>query len=538
MRQPDELKGDEPLQWSPGTGTQVWRMFCYAIDGDLPQLRALLDLNPQLVDCNFAYRTPLYFAVRSNQIEVARHLLERGANPVGLAINSSYLQIAQDRGFREMERLLDEHIHGAGMPSDAGERLASCIRNHDMAGLTALLNEHPEWIRARDDRSNEPIHWATMTRQPEMIDLLLDRGADIEAKRLDGSHPIHLFHGDYHFRGWDRIPADWPHSPQDILHHLIQRGAYLDMCTACHLGNIDRVRELLAEDASSANRLSDCCTYYLGSGSPLNNAAAKGHLEIVRLLLEHGADPNLPEPGIAPQGHALYSAIANGHHEVAEWLLKAGSNVNQNVESSADALSRAISNRDERAIRLLCMHGAAREVHLLAYYGDLQTAAAVFAANPKLADDPSALANAAGEGQDEFVHLMLRYCPDLPKRVEFPGWLVAAKNPDMNRLLFQLGMDPNRADWLGTTPMHLIARKGDRALAELFLEHGARLNDRDDDLSSTPIGWAARFGQLEMVRFLLSRGVPPHQTDDPDWARPIEWAKRYGHHEIVELLEE
>ena len=67
-------------------------------------------------------------------------------------------------------------------------------------------------------------------------------------------------------------------------------------------------------------------------------------------------------------------------------------------------------------------------MHLLAYYGDVQTAAAVFAANPGLADDPEALANAAGEGQEAFVRLLLRYQPDLPKHLTFPAWSVGARS--------------------------------------------------------------------------------------------------------------
>ena len=536
MRQPDELSNDNPLEWSSGTGNQVWQMFTLSRTGDLDKLKRLVAAHPALVECQFAYRTPLYFAVRENHVEIVRYLLAAGANPVGLMINDSLIEISQDRGYREMEQLLTRWIHGTEVPSHAGEMLAHAIREHDLEKLTQLLDYHPEWIGARDDGSNEPIHWATMTRQPQIIDFVLQRGASIEAQRLDGARPLQLFHGDYHFRGRSRVSRDWPHTPEDILQHLLSRGAYYDMCTACMMGNVDRVRELLSQDPTAANRLSDFRTYYPGSGSPLYNAAQGGYLEIVKLLLASGADPNLAEPGIAPRGRALYSAIVEGHHELAEILLKAGSVANQSVESSADALSRAISNNDQRAINLLCTHGASRSVELLAYYGDLLTGAAVFAANPQLADDPIAFANAAGEGQDAFVHLMLRYCPDLPNKVEFPSWLVAAKNPEINRLLFRLGMDPNRSDWLGVTPMHTIAGKGRIDLAELFIEHGGRLDLCDETILSTPLGWAANFGQLEMVRYLLERGAPRRQTEVPDWAQPIEWAKRKNHLQIVDLL--
>ena len=206
------------------------------------------------------------------------------------------------------------------------------------------------------------------------------------------------------------------------------------------------------------NRVSDFAGYYLGCGAPIKNAAARGHIEIVWLLVERGADPNLPEEGIAPDGHAL-------------------------------------------------------------------------------ANDPDALANAASEGKESFVRLMLRYQPDLPRRVECPGWAVGAKSRELNELLFQHGMSPSAPDWLGITPLHHFARHGEVEKATLFLDHGADLHARDEDICSTSLGWAAKFGQKALVRLLLERGAKPTLADDPPWATPLAWAMRRGHLEIVELLQ-
>jgi len=496
----------------------------------------LIEDEPELVRTHYFNRTPLYFAVRENRIEIAEYLLDRGADPLSLAFNDSLVEICRDRGYVDLERLLIARLASDFNSSPRGEPAAAAIRAHDLAEMRRLLDASPELLHAGDERSNQPLHWAVMTRQLEMVDELLDRGADINAARYDGARPIQLTNGDYHFRGWRDVPSEWPATPRQVLDHLRSRGAYCDLSTACQLGDMARVRELLDKDPSLANRVSEYITYYPSSGAPLKNAAAGGHLEIVKLLLTMGADPNLPEEGIAPQGHALYCAVAKKHLEIARLLLEHGAFPNPEVESSADALQFAISNSDAPMIELLCSYGASRPVHLLAYYGDVQTAAAVFAANPKLADDPEALANAAGEGQEAFVRLMLRCEPELPRRLTFAPWSVGAKTFELNELLFEHGMNPSQPDWLLVTPLHQFARKGDEKNAAQFLDHGANLHARDEDICSTPLGWAAKFGQVAMAEFLLERGAEPNRPDDPPWATPLAWAERRGHQELADLL--
>ena len=525
MYQPDELKRTTPALWSTGTGTDVWELFCACIAGDLETVQRLIARDPTLVRCHYRYRKPLYFAVRENRLQVAAYLLERDPNPTGLDYHGTLLETARDRGYTDMERLLEARLDKA---SPRGEPVAAAIRERNLAKVRRLLAQDPGLLHAGDTRSNQPIHWAVMTRQLDLIDELLALGADIEAPRQDRARPIHLFQGDYHFRAWT---MDLPAAPAAVLAHLRARGAYCDLNTAAHSGDLPRVRDLLGQDPTLANRVSDYSGYYLGAGSPLRNAAAGGHLEIVQLLLDRGADPSLPEEGIAPHGHALYSAVYHRHHEIARLLLESGAYPNPEVESSADALSIAIRNDDQPMIDLLSSFGAARSVELLGYYGDLQTAAAVFAANPALADDPQALTYAAENGHEGFVRLMLRYQPDLASRIG-----CGAESRDLTELLFARGMDPSHRDWLGATPLHQFAKEGNTALADLFIAHGAELDARDDDLRSTPLGWAARFGRVDMVDLLLEHGAKPNLPDDPPWATPTAWATRREHGVIVQRL--
>src|SRR5690348_18506329 len=106
MLQPDELKSNEPLTWTPGRGTDVWAMICASIAGDLSAIERRVQNDPSLVHCQYAYRTPLYFAVRENKIDVADFVLRRGTDPFGLAVNDSLLEFCHDRGHAVMEMLL------------------------------------------------------------------------------------------------------------------------------------------------------------------------------------------------------------------------------------------------------------------------------------------------------------------------------------------------------------------------------------------------------------------------------------------------
>src|SRR5204862_5521293 len=124
-------------------------------------------------------------------------------------------------------------------------------------------------------------------------------------------------------------------------------------------GNIERVRELLRIDPSLANKVGTHEGYYPGAGAPLANAAAAGRLDIVQLLLDHGADPNLPEEQFAPRGRALYSAVYHGHYDIAKLLLERGAFPNPPVESSGDALWISQHWRpDQRMEQLLLSYGA------------------------------------------------------------------------------------------------------------------------------------------------------------------------------------
>ena len=463
---PAELKSDAKLTWSTGRGTDVWALFRACAAGDLSAVKALLEKDPALARAHYDYRKPLYFAVRENRVDVARLLMDYDSNPLDLWVDDSPFEIARDRGYDAMERMLTEVLEAKFNASEEVERVAQALRSRDLKKMHALLDADPGLLHKGDLRSNQPIHWATMTRQLKAIDALLARGADINARRMDGAQPIHLTNGDYFYRGWRDVSRWRITTPAKVMRHLKARGAVIDMPTACHTGDIERVRELLRDDPSLANRLGSHEGYYLGAGAPLANAAAVGRLDIVQLLLDHGADPNLAEEQYAPKGKALYQAVYHGHYDIAKLLLERGAFPNQVVESSGDALWVSREWRpNKRMEELLLSHGAR-----------------------PWPEQPA-------EEWSTNSHNWLRITP--LHRAARDGRVGEAKE------LLDAGADLNaRDDHLQSTPLAWAAKFGQAKMVRFLLERGAAKSLPDDPPWATPLAWASRRGHKQIEELL------------------------------------
>ena len=124
MMQPAELKSDQPLHWSAGRGSDVWALFQACIQGDLPRVQAIVAKDPSLARAHYDYRKPLYFAVRENRVDVARFLLDCDRNPMDLWVDDDPIEIARDRGYADMERMLVDTLEQKFNASPKGEPLA------------------------------------------------------------------------------------------------------------------------------------------------------------------------------------------------------------------------------------------------------------------------------------------------------------------------------------------------------------------------------------------------------------------------------
>src|SRR5260221_10432809 len=119
-------------------------------------------------------------------------------------IGESLTSVARDRGHAELLEFLERLIYERYHIQPAGTEIAAAIRDQDLPRLRGIIEVKPDLVDAADERGNQPVHWAGLTREIDVIDYLLTRGADIGAQRPDGARPMDLTNGDYHYRSWYR----------------------------------------------------------------------------------------------------------------------------------------------------------------------------------------------------------------------------------------------------------------------------------------------------------------------------------------------
>jgi ankyrin repeat protein len=147
--------------------------------------------------------------------------------------------------------------------------LVEAVSDGDVSTAAALLDQDPSLARAMHGGAS-PLHYAAVHGQQQAVDLLIDRGANLEAVDYEyGASPI----------GWANEKGHMA-----LVHHMRARGARVSLHMAAAFGFLDDVKELAARHPDQLNHL-------VGYGAPLHMAALWGHDEIVRWLLAHGANP-------------------------------------------------------------------------------------------------------------------------------------------------------------------------------------------------------------------------------------------------------
>jgi ankyrin repeat protein len=203
---------------------------------DVAELRDLYPLRDQLREVvnepMFGFESPAIVAVAGREnVELVDAVLALGANP-----NARSTWWAG--GFHPLYAATDavaERLLAAGSIPDACA--AAHLGRADL--LERMLAEDPSRVHERGGDGQTPLHFA---RDREVVDLLLARGADIDAVDVDHrSTPAEWMLGDSYRPDRSRL---------GLARYLVERGARTDIFLAAALGLTSRVVALVQEDPS------------------------------------------------------------------------------------------------------------------------------------------------------------------------------------------------------------------------------------------------------------------------------------------------
>ena len=314
-----------------------------AQSGDLDALRAGLDAHPEWIDAlggGFQKAAALHLAVLRNQHAAIHLLIERGAdlNRRDFPDNAAPLHFAAAHGDLETIRLLVEagaDVNGKGDDHEVGVLgWATCFREvrQDVAAYlldqgatlnvwTAIALDRTDALRdmvsrekalldarmTRNQHRRTPLHHAVAKNRLRMVQLLLELGADPNARDATGATALTMA---------SQVGAD-----RSIVAALLESGATLDFLAAVNLGHYGEAEAMLRDDPSRIGPDgSDTIALHL--------AVAGKNLITLRWLLAHGIDVNAKRSMWDCNHTALHMTIESGATEIARLLLDAGADPN------------------------------------------------------------------------------------------------------------------------------------------------------------------------------------------------------------------
>ena len=138
---------------------------------------------------------------------------------------------------------------------------------------------------------------------------------------------------------------------REICDILLSHSAALELHDAAAVGKLDVVQRFIEHDPARAKSLSP-------DGFPVVALAAVfGHLDVVGYLADRGADLNTSATNGSGY-NALTGAVASGHTEIVKWLLQNGANPNHRYGAGYSPLLSAAANGHLEIVKLLLAHGA------------------------------------------------------------------------------------------------------------------------------------------------------------------------------------
>ncbi len=356
--------------------------------------------------------------------------------------------------------------------------------------------------------------------------------------------------GPAHLKRPDR-PAG---TPEDTLSAYNRIVATFDPCAgmtvqekfayACEKGDTAKVREYLVQgadvtandhyaiQAAAANGHPETVKLLIDHGTDITAgnhaairwAAANGHLETVKLLIGHGAD-------VTARDHAAIRwAAENGHLETVKLLIDHGTDI---TAGNHYAVKWAARNGHLETVKLLIDHGADitaddhYAVRIAALCGHTETVKLLIDHGADVtADNHYAVRMAAKNGHTETVKLLIDYRADIAANNHYAIQAAAANGHlETVKLLIDHRADITAGNHYA---VQMAAKYGHLETVKFLIDYGADITAD----SHSAVRMAAENGHLETVKFLIDHGADI--TADDHYA--VRMAAKNGHTETVKFL--
>lgn len=414
--------------------------------------------------------------------------------------------IAAETAFHEYS--WDTHLLSL-RPTLRDSWLLSAARHGQTHVLERLLDHGCE-AGFVNDYGNMPLLYAATKGHEGVIDVLIDRGAEINAQ--GGRYGITGVRYD------NALQAAALGGHEAVVQLLLRRGAdinlqggqYGNAIQAAALGGHKTILKLLFAKGAEING------HEVGEyGNALQAAAVRGHLAVVQLLLETGLHVNTQG---GKYGSAVQAAASGGHKAVLHFLLARGAEINMQGGMYGNALQAAACKALEGVVNVLVDRGAKINTRGGPYGNALQAAA--FGGNKAILQlllSRGAGINVQGGGYGNAL-----------QAAAFAG------NKEILSILIEKGADINAQGGKWGNALQAAAYRGHREIVRFLLEKGAKVNAQGGTHGNALQAAASR-GHTIIVKILLERGADIN-AQGGEYANALQATAFQGHTTIVEML--